>query len=648
MDLTDQVRVQDALAESESKYRMLAENSTDIIVRFGPDGLIRYVSPACRILGLDPYEEIGRPITRVLNSDSLEHARQIICALFSGAEIDSSVSRLHRCRGPNGRDVWLEGNPTLIRDDAGHVIEIVTALRDVTAKREVEIALAMSEQRYRSLAENAPDILTESQLDGTLTYVSQASLAITGFAPHELVGQSSFSLMHDEDAERMRDMCQSVYQSHGTIAPWPIEFRAIHKCGRPIWLESKPILVADPATGRYIGLTDVIRDITGRKALEADLQVARAEAEAAAAVKGEFLANMSHELRTPLTSILGFTRLAIEQQAATGLLRDYIERVDAASQALLATVNDILDFSKLEAGQVDIRPRPIDVDAAVKGSLDLFLPQASAKDLKLSYCCDRPGLAVSCDPDRLRQILLNLVGNAVKFTAVGGVSVSVMYDDREELVVVEVTDTGAGIQADKISALFQRFSQIDGSLTRVGGGTGLGLAICKGLVEAMGGEIGVSSQPGLGSCFWFKIPAPVVHDEILMDGDKVDFASVDGLRVLVVDDHPTNRELARLVLAGLGAETHEACDGGEAVEVAACQPVDVILMDLRMPKLDGMEALKMIRQGRGCNSSTPVLAFTADIDDGTTGALLAAGFDGVVSKPLMPEMLVRAVTAALK
>ena len=648
MDLTDRVRIQDALAESEQKYRMLAENSTDIIVRFGPDGLLRYVSPACRILGLEADQEIGRPITRVLTADSLEHSQRVIAALFSGADVDPNVSRLHRCRGPNGRDVWLEGKPTLIRNDVGQVVEVVTALRDVTAKREVELALAMSEQRYRSLAENAPDILTESQLDGALTYVSQASLAITGFAPEELVGQSSFSLMHVDDAERMRAMCQTVYQSQGAIAAWPIEFRAVHKSGRPIWLESKPILVTDPATGRYIGLTDVIRDVTARKALEAQLQDARAEAEAAAAVKGEFLANMSHELRTPLTSILGFTRLAIEQEAASGLLRDYIERVDSASQALLATVNDILDFSKLEAGQVDIRPRPINLDLAVKGSLDLFLPQASAKDLDLSYFCERPGLSVSCDPDRLRQILLNLIGNAVKFTAVGGISVSVRYDDQQESVTVEVTDTGAGIPSDKISALFQRFSQIDGSLTRVAGGTGLGLAICKGLVEAMGGQIGVSSRLGVGSCFWFCVPSPVVRETASIDGAQADFAVVDGLRVLVVDDHPTNRELARLILAGLGAETHEARDGAEAIEVAGSQPVDVILMDLRMPKFDGMAALKMIREGDGCNSSTPILAFTADTDDRTRKALLEAGFDGVVSKPLLPEMLVMAVSDALK
>jgi signal transduction histidine kinase/ActR/RegA family two-component response regulator len=413
------------------------------------------------------------------------------------------------------------------------------------------------------------------------------------------------------------------------------------------------------AAGRWLRITEretadggtvcVSVDITELKRAESQLRQAQAEAQAAAAVKAEFLANMSHELRTPLTSIIGFTGLASEQADLSELTRSYVDRVGDASRALLCTVNDILDFSKLEAGQVTIQPQPVSLRSLTSAALNLFTPQAGAKDLRLtlddqSGCGD---VVVALDPDRIRQILLNLVGNAVKFTKTGGVTLRTRYDPASAMLGIDVVDTGEGIPTDKQDRLFKRFSQVDGSLTRVQGGTGLGLAICKGLVEAMGGQIGVESQVGEGSRFWFTVPAPAATIAKPSSADAgADRTRVVGVRVLVADDHPTNRELARLVLTGVGAEITEAADGEEAARLAFERPFDVILMDLRMPKLDGIGALKRVRARPGPNDATPILAFTADADAENRERLAELGFQDVVSKPLEAGVLIASVARA--
>jgi CheY-like chemotaxis protein len=239
------------------------------------------------------------------------------------------------------------------------------------------------------------------------------------------------------------------------------------------------------------------------------------------------------------------------------------------------------------------------------------------------------------------------VSNAVKFTAEGAVTLTTRYDPGAGRLRVEVQDTGLGVSPEKQERLFKRFSQVDGSLTRTQGGTGLGLAICKGLVEAMGGSIGVESEAGVGSRFWFEIPAPLARlAETGDEGPDVAQPTFGGVRVLVVDDHPANRELARLFLAGVGAEVTEAYDGEMAAEMAAEMPYDVILMDLRMPKLDGPGSLRRIRGTSGPNDATPILAFTADADSDTADRLEAMGFDDVVAKPLEPATLIAAVARA--
>jgi signal transduction histidine kinase/ActR/RegA family two-component response regulator len=437
-------------------------------------------------------------------------------------------------------------------------------------------------------------------------------------------------------------------EARGAVRPKSIEYRIFHRDGHEMWLEGRPSFAMDPHTGA-VGVTDVVRDISAHKEDEAELRQARAEAEAAAATKSEFLANMSHELRTPLTAVLGFSALVGEQPGLTDASRNYLGRIANAGQVLLATVNDILDFSKLESGQVDIKPTPTDPGALAQDMLDLFTLQAEDKVLSLkSEGLDCLPGSLPLDADRLRQVLLNLLGNAIKFTQKGGVLLQARYDQSAGRLSLAVTDSGPGIAPEDADRLFRRFSQVDASSTRRYGGTGLGLAICKGLIEAMGGEIGVQSEVGKGSCFLVSIPAAAEtgagstaaapSPEPLIP-ENVAAAIPAGCRVLLAEDNQVNRALVRTVLGELDIELTEARDGLEAVEAALAMPFDVILMDLRMPRMDGVAATRLIRSQNGPNVCAPIIAFSAD-----AGAQLGAGlFDALVAKPLAAAALIRAM-----
>jgi CheY-like chemotaxis protein/anti-sigma regulatory factor (Ser/Thr protein kinase) len=323
-----------------------------------------------------------------------------------------------------------------------------------------------------------------------------------------------------------------------------------------------------------------------------------------------------------------------------------VGRIAGAGRALLAVINDVLDFAKLEAGEITIRRRPTCPEQAAREVLEMFAMYADAKGLELRFeaAANLPRSLV-LDEDRLRQILINLVGNAVKFTGRGRVAVALNYDPDERLVV-EVSDTGPGISREAKAKLFQLFSQVDGSSTRTKGGSGLGLAICRGLAQAMDGTVSVKSRVGRGSTFRLTLPAQPGVADAATGTRASDLEALYGARVLVVDDNAVNRELARAILESVGAEVTEVHDGAEAVDIAQRLPFDIILMDLRMPGLDGRSATAAIRREPGPNQHMPVLAFSADgIMD--LAAPQNQCFQGVVMKPTSPADLFRALLRAL-
>ncbi len=516
-------------------------------------------------------------------------------------------------------------------DETGAIVALFGVFQDVTDSVHTHDQITASEARYRLLADRASDIIVTYGVDGLIRYISPSIEAATGVAAEELVGRPVTDLILAEDvpalAERFRVMVKTPV---GT----PIEgfrYRGSANPGDQRWFEARTSLIRDE-DGRVVEFQDVVRDITATKALEDQLIAARDVAEAGARTKSEFLANMSHELRTPLTSVIGFSGLLQSSGNLPEAERRYADRIATASEALLSVINDILDYSKLEAEAVDLDPQAFDPRAMAEGAVAIVETQCQAKGLTLETVIDAdlPGALVG-DVGRLRQVTLNFLSNAVKFTTSGTIRLEVTTaGDRLRLAV---TDSGIGISPDKIDTLFDRFTQADASTTRVYGGTGLGLAISQRLIEMMGGEIGADSRPGEGSTFWFEVP---MHKAVAgVESAGADDLVVDlGLKILMADDAAPNRELVTAILGGLGLALETVCNGAEAVEAARTGAYDLILMDVHMPVMDGLDATRAIRAMGGAIGRTPIVALTANVQPEQVVRCGEAGMDGHVGKPI--------------
>jgi signal transduction histidine kinase/CheY-like chemotaxis protein len=371
---------------------------------------------------------------------------------------------------------------------------------------------------------------------------------------------------------------------------------------------------------------------------------ARRRALAASKAKTEFLATMSHEVRTPMNSILGFTALLKRDATLSPETQSRVEMVSKAGESLLALLNDILDFSKVEAGQVELELKQTDIAGVCREVVEIVRPTANDKGLALAFAQgEAPEGLFRADALRLRQILLNLLNNAVKFTEHGAVELILSMtetDDGPTTARFEVRDTGIGIDPAVTPRLFTRFSQADSSVSRQYGGTGLGLAICKGLVERMSGRIGVDSQPGQGAAFWFEIPldAAGLAEEINRADAAAERRPLDGT-LLLVDDHPVNRQLGQALLEMLGCRVDLAESGEQAVEAAGKGVYDAILMDVHMPGMDGLTATRLIRQMPGAKGSTPIIALSADVLPQNIALCLKAGMVDHVPKPVQLDVL---------
>jgi PAS domain S-box-containing protein len=629
-------------------WEVLSEHLNDLVVMADASGAIFYVSPSCRTLGYSQLDMIGRGPADFVHPDDLEHFNANTAALFDGGPASPlpPCGREHRILRKDGSWAWMDGSPSLIQGPDGRPMGITNVFRDVSDRRVTRDALRESEARYRLLAEHASDMISQTSVrSGRLTFLSPSVERLTGYCVDDLIGKRMQDLVHPDDRDAFMSAFTDLVSGRRECGE-AIRFRARRKDGDWLWLESNPRLIRDDK-GAPVDIVDMTRDVGRQQALEVQLREAVARAEAAAEAKAEFLANMSHEIRTPLTAVLGFTSLLAERGDLDAVAHHQVERIAGAGRALLAIVNDVLDYSKLEAGQVSLNPRPTAAAAVVSEVVEMFEPQAEAKGLTIGFeAVGEAPAAVRLDGDRLRQILVNLIGNAVKFTERGSVWVSLSYDADRQQLAVEVADTGPGISAAGREKLFERFSQLDASSTRAKGGTGLGLAISRRLAAAMAGDIRLKSRAGRGSTFRLELPAapaePLVSADTIIQAAEL----LEGVRVLVVDDNPINRELARAILEPVGVDVSEAADGAEAVEAALALPVDLILMDLRMPGLHGREAAAAIRMRPGPNQDIPILAFSADAD--LTGGRGELGpFDGQVRKPVSPGELLSAVAEAM-
>ncbi|WP_349678910.1 PAS domain-containing protein [Brevundimonas naejangsanensis] len=536
------------------------------------------------------------------------------------------------------------------KDATGRVIALFGVLQDVTEREALLRAAQTNERRYRLLAENTGDVITRVKMDGSSKYISPAIQQLLGWTFEEMSGQST-DYVHPEDRHLVLGAIGRAVKSGESTR---LEHRAVHKKGHTIWVECTFKALRDEH-GHVDDVVVVIRDITQRKALEAEVLEAKETAVAAARVKSEFLANMSHELRTPLTSVIGFSGLLQASEHLPAEERVYVERIATASEALLGVINDTLDYSKLEADAIEMDPEPFDTRALVDGAAAIIESQCSAKGLTLNVvvAADTPE-RLTGDKGRLRQVMLNFLSNAAKFTARGAVTLKVggrPQADGGWRMRVEVTDTGIGIPSEKIGELFRRFTQADASTTRVYGGTGLGLAISRRLIELMGGEVGVESAPGAGSTFWFEAPLAATTEEDVTAREETDRARKDALRgrVLMADDAAANRELVSAILRNLGLEIDTVADGAEAVHAAHSGLYDLVLMDVHMPVMDGLTATREIRrmQAQG-ERRIPILALTANVQADQVTRCLEAGMDGHLAKPIQITELAAALSWWLK
>ena len=634
----------DALVEANRQARMAEKLAGVGYWRMLPgEGHFTWSEEMYRIYGRDP--ALGPPsylesaeMVHPDDQQELERHRQS----FGETEAPELQVRVVR---PSGEVRHVLVRSLVEYDGAGRIAARFGTCCDVTELKKAETAARESEQRYRFVTDNAPDMITRASLGGEVLFVSPGSARVFGYQPEQMAAQNAQEMVHPDDFGRVMAAIMGMIADRSPRLPEPMCYRARHKDGHWIWIETNPTLVFDDK-GEPVEFIDVIRDVTQTKAFEAELEEARARAEAGAAAKSAFLANMSHELRTPLTSIIGFSRLLGERQDLAEEARRHARRIQDASGALMAVINDVLDFSKLEADQAELEIQPLSVPKLVDEAFGIVAIQAAAKGLELNTDFDpKTPEMIGGDMARLRQVLLNFLGNAVKFTDEGSITVRARWrgGKRSGRLRIAVVDTGAGIAADKVERLFERFSQTEVSINRTHGGTGLGLAICKATVRLMGGKIGVDTKPGKGSTFWFEIPAAAA-EAASRPAEGEALAEFPPLNILMVDDTAVNRELVKLMLEPLGCRIEEASGGADGVQAAMTRSFDVVLMDVRMPGVDGLEATKLIRAVSALNRRTPILALTADVQPENAVACRNAGMDDVIAKPIVPgELLAKLV-----
>jgi len=511
---------------------------------------------------------------------------------------------------------------------------------------ETQALLLDSEADYRVLADNIADVIGRLSVQGRWRYISPSIEATLGYTADEFRALQAPEFIHADDLPAVLELIAAL-SDHGGSAT--LEYRQIAKDGSLVWIETSFTVAYDEATHEPVEVICLSREINARKALEHDLVEALQRAEAAAAAKADFMANMTHELRTPLNAIIGFSGVLKGSVDLTSRDARHVGLIGEASGALLTVVNDVLDFSKLESGAFELDPQPFDPLALAGSVAALVEDQAAAQGLTLEVIADGAVEPVSGDGPRLRQVLLNLLSNALKFTTQGGVTLRLAQQpagNGDVALRVSVTDTGIGISPENQVAVFERFNQADASVSRRFGGTGLGLAICKRIVELMGGTIGVQSREGRGSTFWIELQLPLAVGALAPDAELA-VAELDRpLRLLLVEDVAVNRELVRVILESFDIEIDTATNGAEAIDAVGRAVYDLVLMDVQMPVMDGLTAAAHIRAlPDAALRRLPIIAMTANVLPEQVQRCLDAGMNSHLGKPINPAALLEAIAA---
>ena len=661
-DITGLRSAQQAQQKAEADLADMVETAHDLIWRVDNRGRWTFLNRAAeQIYGVPIESLIGKCHLDLGLDDRSAADRDAFRGILEGGSL---VNHLTVHRRPDGERRWMSFSGSPLRDDTGAVVGAHGIARDVTAEvqaREALEELARRDSLVRSLINTSDDMVYYKNVDSVYVGCNDAFAEVMGIPEEELIGKGDFDLFDPERAARMRARSQAVMAD---LTPIRYETHYLRDQPDRVWETVETAYVSDD--GELLGVVGISREMTEWKRSQERIERMAEEARRAAQMKSAFLANMSHEIRTPMNGVLGMSELLQDTDLAPEQ-RQYVDVIRSSAENLLRILNDILDFSKIEAGHLELDITPFDLHKEIGDAVRVMAIAASRRgnELLIDIRNDVPRW-VEGDPGRLRQIVTNLVGNAVKFTEDGEVEVRVSVadggtdeggkaagdPDGSTRIRVEVCDTGIGIAEDKLALIFQEFLQADTSVSRRYGGTGLGLAISRRLVRLMGGQMRVESEEGRGSTFTFDVVLvpcePSTDRRPLADDGPVDLG---GMRVVVVDDNPTNRRILREVLGEAGCTVHQADSGAAGLDRleeldAAGTPPDLIVMDVQMPGMDGIAVTERLRTDPALEAfrAIPVLVLTSANRSSDARRVRELGVEGYFLKPLPRPDLLRAVS----
>lgn len=638
---------QQALAESESKYRLLAENSGDVIFVLDRNLKYTYISPAIKALrGFEPEEAMQQDIREAMTPESYERTIKTINETFTSDAVQYTGTPIQRSIEielirKDKSTVWAEIKASVYFDETNTPTGILGVSRDISKRRKAE----EEHQKLSRAVEQSPVSIIITNPDGVIEYVNPRFIELTGFSLEEARGQrpslvkSGFTT--GEEYSRLWETITAGNEWHG-------EFRNKRKDGTLFW-EQASISAIKNTQGQITHFLGIKEDITQKKKYEEDLIRAKEKAEESDRLKTAFLQNISHEIRTPLNAIVGFSSIIGGENLVPEKRREFMEIIQSSNDQLLSVISGIISLASLDAGQEKCSEAAVNVNEIVASIHDQLSISAIPETVDFSYQCALPDdmANIISDPVKLTQVLLNLTGNALKFTHQGQVKLG--YELANKMLKFYVADTGIGIPADMHEVIFERFRQVDNSPTRRYGGTGLGLALSKGYARLLGGAIEVDSEPGKGSVFTLTIPYKPVSPEKQVTretGRKKAVEIPTGKTILVVEDELNNFLLVNEMLLDMDLHPIHARNGLEAISLCEGDDLpDLVLMDIKMPVMDGIEARKALKESY---PQLKIVAMTAYALGNDREQFLAMGFDAYLEKPMKKEALEKTLVQMLK
>lgn len=529
-----------------------------------------------------------------------------------------------------------------VTDASGEVDIVIGYGVNITERKRIEERIVQSEEKYRGIIEKMNLGMIEIDADENIIYANHRFCTMSGYALEELISKKATDLfLEGNNLKKTRaQLSKRKYEITHTY-----ELAVKTKNGEEKWWLTSATPLIDE-NGTQHGTISIHLDITEQKKLEEQLRIAKAETERSSKSKDIFLTNMSHEIRTPLNAIMGLGRL-LSKSNLDKQQKDYIAGIESASAILLGIINDVLDFSKIEAGKITIESISFNLEGVLQQTVSVLEHKAEEKGLSLSYEIDkRIAPVLMGDPYRLNQVFMNMISNAIKFTEKGSVWLNACLigeDEGSQKVLVVIEDTGVGIKEEYLKTIFDKFTQEDETVVRKFGGTGLGMSITKQLMELMGGQITIESQKNVGTTvsliFNFRIGTARVFEK--KSTIKNDIVNIKGKKILLVEDNNLNRLLAHTILTDHGATITEAENGQQAVDLMRTGQYDIVLMDIQMPVMDGIQATRIIRNE--INKNVPILALTANAIKSYEQQFLGAGMNDLISKPYTEINLVRPI-----